>query len=166
MNFQVKLNVHVCIFMMETCMNQPVLWSPRTWFIVDYEVTDPSHIKSSTVLHNATLPGLCSSVGVGLGRWEAGVPVEWQQAMHYSDIIMGATAAQITSLMCVYSTLYSGTDKKKHRSSASLAFVRGIHRWPVNSLHKWPVTRKMFPCDDVIMCAEEAGRIIDGLEYI
>ena len=39
----------------------------------------------------------------------------------------------------------------KHRSSASLAFVRGIHRWPVNSPHKGPVTRKMFPFDDVIM---------------
>ena len=36
-------------------------------------------------------------------------------------------------------------------SSASLAFVRGIHRWPVNSTHKWSVTRKMFPFHDVIM---------------
>ena len=40
---------------------------------------------------------------------------------------------------------------KKHQSSASLAFVRGIHRGPVNSPHKWPVTGKMFPFDDVIM---------------
>ena len=40
---------------------------------------------------------------------------------------------------------------KKHQSSASLAFVRGIHRRPVNSPHKWPATRKMFPFDDVIM---------------
>ena len=39
----------------------------------------------------------------------------------------------------------------EHQSSASLAFVRGIHRWPVNSPHKGPVTRKMFPFDDVIM---------------
>ena len=51
----------------------------------------------------------------------------------------------------VYSTVYSGTDHRKHQSSTSLAFVRGIHRWPVNSPHKWPVTRKMFPFDDVIM---------------
>ena len=41
----------------------------------------------------------------------------------------------------------------KHQSSASLAFVRGIHRRPVNSPHKWPVTRKMFPFDDVTMHA-------------
>ena len=40
---------------------------------------------------------------------------------------------------------------KKHKSSASLAFVRGIHRWPVNSPHKGPVTRKRFPFDDVII---------------
>ena len=64
---------------------------------------------------------------------------------------MGAIASQITSLTIVYSTVYSDADKKKHQSSASLAFVRGIHRGPVNSPHKWPVTRKMFPFDDVIM---------------
>ena len=40
---------------------------------------------------------------------------------------------------------------KRHQSSASLAFVRGIHRRPANSPHKGPVTRKMFPFDDVIM---------------
>ena len=40
---------------------------------------------------------------------------------------------------------------KKHRSSASLAFVWRIHRCPVYSPHKWPVTRKMFPFDDVII---------------
>ena len=33
----------------------------------------------------------------------------------------------------------------------SLAFVRGIHRWPVNSPGKGPVTRKMFPFDYVVM---------------
>ena len=66
-------------------------------------------------------------------------------------VIMGTMASQITSLMIVYSIVYSGADKRKHQSSASLAFVRGIHRWPVNSPHKWPVTRKMFPFDDVIM---------------
>ena len=41
--------------------------------------------------------------------------------------------------------------QRKHQSPASLAFVWGIHRGPVNSPHKWPVTRKMSPFDDVIM---------------
>ena len=69
----------------------------------------------------------------------------------YNYVIMRAMASQITSLTIVYSTAYSGADQRKHQSSASLAFVRGIHRWPVNSPHKGPVTRKMFPFDDVIM---------------
>ena len=46
--------------------------------------------------------------------------------------------------MIVYSTVYSRHRSKKTSSSASLAFVRGIHRWPVSSPHKGPVTRKCF----------------------
>ena len=70
---------------------------------------------------------------------------------HYGDVIMGAIASQITSLAVVYSTVYSDADQRKYQSSASLTFVWGIHRGPVNSPHKWPVTRIMFPFDDVIM---------------
>ena len=47
---------------------------------------------------------------------------------HYIGAIMGAIASQITGLKTVYSTIYSGEDQRKHQSSASLAFVRGIHR--------------------------------------
>ena len=64
---------------------------------------------------------------------------------------MGAVASQITSFTIVYSTVDSDADQRKHQSSASLAFVRGINRGPVNSPHKCPVTRKMVPFDDVIM---------------
>ena len=64
---------------------------------------------------------------------------------------MSLVASQITNLTIVYSTVYLGADQIKLQSSASLAFVRGIHRGPVNSPHKRPVTRKMFPFDDVIM---------------
>ena len=64
---------------------------------------------------------------------------------------MSAIASQITSLTIVYSTVYSGSDQRKHLSSASLAFVRGIHQSPVNSPHKGPISQKMFPFDDVIM---------------
>ena len=71
--------------------------------------------------------------------------------IHYNDVIMGSMAPQITSLTIVYSAVDSGADQRKHQSSASLAFARGIHWSPVNSPHKWPVTRKKFPFDDVIM---------------
>ena len=67
---------------------------------------------------------------------------------HYSHVKMGAMAYQITSITIVYSTVYSGADQRKYQSSTSLAFVRGIHRWPVKSPHKWSGTRKMFPFDD------------------
>ena len=70
---------------------------------------------------------------------------------HYGDVIMRAIASQLTSLTIVYSAVYPSADQRKHQSSGSLAFVRGIHWGPVNSPHKWPVTRKMFPFDDVIM---------------
>ena len=69
---------------------------------------------------------------------------------HCSDVIMSAMDSQITSLTIVYSTFYSGADQRKRQSSASLAFVQGIHRWPVNSPRKRPVTRNIFPLDDVI----------------
>ena len=74
--------------------------------------------------------------------------------VHYS-VIMGAIASQITSLTIVYST-----DQRKHQSSAILAFVRRIHGWRVNSMHKGSVKRKMFPFDDVIICATDAKMLI------
>ena len=68
----------------------------------------------------------------------------YSQSTHYNDVIISAIASHITSL-------YSDADQRKHQSSASLAFVWGIHRGQVNSPRKWPVTRKMLPFDDVIM---------------
>ena len=47
---------------------------------------------------------------------------------HYIDVIMTTMASQITSPTVVYSTVYSDADQRKHQSSASLAFVWGIHR--------------------------------------
>ena len=59
-----------------------------------------------------------------------------RKIQHYNAGIMGAIASQITSLTIVYSTVYSDAEQRKHQSSASLAFVQGIHRGPVNSPHK------------------------------
>ena len=52
----------------------------------------------------------------------------WWSCTHYIDVIMTTMASQITSLTVVYSTVYSDADQSKHQSSASLAFVWGIHR--------------------------------------
>ena len=64
--------------------------------------------------------------------------------LHYSDVIMSTMTSQITSVSIVYSTVCPGADQRKHQSSVPLAFVWGIHRWPMNSPHKKPVTRKCF----------------------
>ena len=113
------------------------------------EATYPSkHIKSYNYQYAViVLCGLSfvkEHLHIGQWLWELG-------DHHYNDVLMGAIASQITSLTIVYSTVYSDADQRKHQGSASLAFVREIHRGPVNSPHKWPVTRKMIPIDDVIM---------------
>ena len=69
---------------------------------------------------------------------------------HYSDVIMGAMAYQTTGVSIVNLTVCSGVDQRKYQSSASLAFVRGIHRSPVYARHEGPVTWNMIPLDDVI----------------
>ena len=97
-----------------------------------------------------------------LAHFGSTLHVPWDDiTWHYNDVIMGTISSQITSLTIVYSIVYWDADQRKHQSSAWLAFVRGIHRRPVNSPHKWPVTRKMFPFDDGIMgwCAWEPAPI-------
>ena len=70
---------------------------------------------------------------------------------HYSDVIIGAMASQITGVSIICSTVCSGADQREHQMPGSLDSARGIHRWPVVSPRKGPVTRKMFPFDDVIV---------------
>ena len=96
-----------------------------------------------TLLHKEwispiTLKGIASITG---SIYAYSIP--WNHSYHYDDVIMGAIASLITSLTIVYSTVYSDADQRTHQSSASLAFVCGIHRGSVNSPHKWPLTRKM-----------------------
>ena len=71
--------------------------------------------------------------------WRSNPIMRWGQfcTTHYNDVIMGTIASQITSLTIVYSTVYSRRRSKEHQSSASLTFVRGIHRGPV----KFPAQR-------------------------
>ena len=102
------------------------------------------------VFNSLLLPGrLCT------GRFLLSTPISRlecnENVSDDNNVIMGAMASQITGVSVVNSIVYSGSNQRKHQSSASLAFVRGIHRWPVNSVHKWPVTRKMFPFNNVIM---------------
>ena len=64
--------------------------------------------------------------------------------IHSSDVIRRDTASLMAGVTIVDSNFCWGADQREHQSSASLAFVRGIHRWPANSTHKGPVTPIFF----------------------
>ena len=105
------------------------------------------------------------------------IPVSWLltlqevavrlQTNQWSDYVkIWSVDSVLYSSSLIVSILYSAVcldaDQRKHQSSAPMAFMRVIHRWPVNSPHKGPVTRKMFPFDDVIVvtqftCVSSAG---------
>ena len=75
----------------------------------------------------------------------------YKACTHKCEVIDSAMASQIVGVSIACPAVCSGTDQRKHQSSALLAFVSGIHLSPVDSPQRGPVTRKMFPCDDVIM---------------
>ena len=118
---------------------------------------------SLSILSSEFILDINSALDTGL---EHDAAIKWKHFCHYSDVIIGTIASQITSLTIVYSIVYSDADQRKHQSSASLAFVQGIHRGPVNSPHKWPVTRKMFPFDDVIMVTGRLRGVSTGHRWI
>ena len=62
---------------------------------------------------------------------------------HFSDVDVSSMVFQITAVLLACPTVCSGVDQRKYQSYASLAFVRGNHRRPMDSPNKGPVTRKM-----------------------
>ena len=80
-----------------------------------------------------TLHRLLSRASYGMSLW---IFIKKGCSTHYSDGIMGAMASQITSVLIVHSSVCSDTDQRKHKKSASLASMKGIHQWPVVSLTK------------------------------
>ena len=106
----------------------------------------PRQCTNNVLFLDVNFPACIRSISLWICGWLCMV------VLLYSEVIMGAMASQITDVSILYLTVCSGANQRKHQGSASLAFVRGIHRWPVNSPHKGPVKRKMFPFDDVIMC--------------
>ena len=81
------------------------------------------------------------------GDWDAMKPM-WQ---YYNDVIWARWRLKSPASRLFTQPFIQGADQIKYQRSMSLASVRGIQRWQVNSPHKGPVTRKMFPFDDVIM---------------
>ena len=118
----------------------PYLYSLRymaSWRI-SYEHHGFSNHTATRLFVPRHIPANIKEITKAPNRWPfVGQNHRW----HYNDVIMAAMASPITSLTFVCSTVYSSLDQKKHQSSASLAFARGIHRWLVNSPHgNSPVT--------------------------
>ena len=96
-------------------------------------------------------PSPCGAWQTPARRWGKNVQwgmKGWSGQTRRDDLpitTMSTMASQITGILIVYSTICSDAEQRKHRSSASLAFVRTIHWWPVNSPHKGPEMRKMVP---------------------
>ena len=97
---------------------RPGIWHPN------FVITMPA----DTLAHNDTriLSDKVLTIKLDIIRFSV-----FQWLYHNCDVTMGAMAAQITGLTIVYSGVHSGADQRKHQSSASLAFVRGItgDRW-------------------------------------
>ena len=148
-----------CPILTRSKITQKSSHSRNTFFCVLY-FSRYSRFKTQ---QNPANPGLLNRQETGLGvNWNKSrglLVISWGILVHCNDVIMSAMAYYITSLTIVNSTAYSGADKWKHQSYASLAFVRGIHRWLVNSPHNGPVTRKLLLLVDVIMhiCCLEFG---------
>ena len=72
---------------------------------------------------------------------------------HYGDVIMGATAPQITSVTIVYSTFIQAQFKENIKALRHWPLWGEFTgaRWLVNSPHKEPATPNIFPFDGVIM---------------
>ena len=108
-----------------------------------FHISQGSRIKLPviTFLHRAAHYNPIIPNPAASERWKLGTEVTHHieratRHAHYGDVTMGAMASQITCVSIVYLGVCSGTDQRKHQSSASLAFVRGIHRRPVNSPQK------------------------------
>ena len=70
--------------------------------------------------------------------------IHWHRMVQPIVVQSPVISSRITGVSIVYSAVHWVTDHRKHQSSRSLAVVRGIHRWPMDSPHKGPVTRKLF----------------------
>ena len=152
-----KSERRICTYWItDTCHHKLVNCVILIWIIPNV-----GHLQMSALCYSLYLPYMVSSsrrppatgnhtaLGVhALTHWPWG---KWYY-LHYSDVIMGTIAYQITSPTAVYSTDYSDADQIKKSKLRVTGLCVGNSAGPVNSPHKWPVTRKMFPFDDVLMC--------------
>ena len=117
-------------------------------FATQHDYSDLISISSDVTGKNAFMYNFLpcfKQIGSLLHEWILHVSVTsriWR--LRISDVMINAMASQITGVYIVNIIVCSGADQRRHQSSMSLVFVRGIHRWPGNSPHNGPVTRKIY----------------------
>ena len=147
-----------------------VNWTLRNklqWNLSEIKIQNPCFTKIHLKLSSANWRPFCPGGGELTACWEEPCATgEIQPAAfkehrnHCSDVITSTMVPQITCVSSVYATLASGADQRKYQSFASLAFVRGIHRWPMNSSHKGPVTLEnvsIWWCHHVMVMASKTA---------
>ena len=113
-------------FTFHICVNQNV---PRVNFMHDLlinwqtMITQTVHATVSWRSHKQWLMIHTSELIMMIRQSTADISI-----VHHIDVIMTTMASQITSLTVIYPNVYSDAHQRKHQSSASLAFVWGIHR--------------------------------------
>ena len=134
------LNKHLSCLWFETP------WHPGHWMAQQtFSVTAFNAIQSGPFRNHSSQRSISKSNATTIRcAWRIRNALQWR--LHEPDGV-----SNHRRLDCLINRLFRRRDERKHQSSASLAFVRGIHRWSVNSPRKRPVTRKIFRFDDVIM---------------
>ena len=132
---------------------------PRFWSAIEGTVVKQWHFKMFCLFGSQSWRLCKCSAHIRPFQWYSWL-CDRDNITHSNAVIMGAMVSQIAGLLIVYWTVCSGADQIKHQNSALLAFVSGIHRWPVNSPHKGPVTRKMYSFHHVIMTQAPCNTIM------
>ena len=129
-------------------MDCPAWWQFHGMVPIKYDIEQTREVLSHLKMDFVTSAWL----------WQAIRQLAYDQS-YTRGAYVSSTITTVTSswawwhLISLTSQLFTEpfVQARKHQSSTSLVFVRGIHQWLVNSPHKRPVMRKMFPFDDVIM---------------
>ena len=120
----------------------------ETWLYIQLGSTPRQHSPHSKLCHMLII------------IYEVSFTFTGREQIHYIDVIITTKASPITSLTVVYSAVYSDADQRKHQSSASLAFVWGIHRdrfhLMTSSCISSILAKLLWHCDSV-MCLRNWG---------
>ena len=130
-----RIHIHVCGHIHNLCHKTTYIWSMHMVLLYiilsTIEYIQHAFLVVTSCNYHYTSDVSMKMCGIKPNHTKTQQNTSWVHVSwdHYGDVIIGTIASQITNLTIVYSTVYSGADRRKHQSSASLDFVRGIHWW-------------------------------------